>query len=142
MKLYTSVVGIVKFGSRMCTSIKMAAFIQQLCTCDNGQVLTWIHSWISVGWCLLPNAAARDGVGTHCRLAKSGWIWHETTMTVFSAVFSAIRHCIRLKLSHVTSIVSFFIILPINKHYFDKKQCMTPLFSLVIYYYTYSFLFF
>ncbi len=48
---------------------------------------------ISEGRCLFLKAAARDGVATCCHLAK-GVDW--------TASFSPGRHCIQLKLSHVT----------------------------------------
>ncbi len=75
------------------------------------------------------NAAARDAVGTCCHLAKKcGWIQCLVkTQWQFFAVFSASRNWIQLKLSHVTWILSFFIIFPINQHYVDINQSMTLL---------------
>ncbi len=40
------------------------------------------------------------------------------------AIFPASRHCIQLKLSHVTFIVSLLIIWPINQHHVNKNQSM------------------
>ncbi len=38
----------------------------------NGSCMNPSH--ISEGWCLFANAVARNPVGTHCHLAKCGWI--------------------------------------------------------------------
>ncbi len=57
----------------------------------------YVVSQISAGWCRFANAVARDAVGTSLNL-------DENT----PAVFSESRHCIQLKLSHLTLIVYFF----------------------------------
>ncbi len=66
---------------------------------------------------------ARDAVGTCCHLAKrDGFNVLVKLSQQFSAVFSTSRQWIQLKLSHVTLIVSFFIIWPTNQHYVEKKK--------------------
>ncbi len=66
-------------------------------------------------WCPFVNAAARDVVGTHWHLCKHGWVLDNNTVAAFP-VFSTRTHCFQIKLSQVTFIVSFLILLPINRH--------------------------
>ena len=69
------------------------------------------------------NNVARDAVGTGCDLAKyDGFDGpSKNVVTVFLLFPRQVKHCIHLKLSHVTFLVSFFLILLINQYYIVKR---------------------
>ncbi len=94
------------------------------------------HPKTSEKWFMLESSLGSPRVGVRSRMLRPEMLWLVPAVTwlnvdgfkilvkipwQFAAVFSASRHCIQLKL---TSIVSFFILLPINQHYVDKNQSM------------------
>ena len=80
--------------------------------------------------CRFVNNAASDESNTHFSLMWMDLTFLKILLYHFWTVFSRIRHCIQLKLSHVTFIIFFLILVPIYQHNIDKKQFMSLSLSL------------